>query len=157
MSDIEGCLACELSNGKRHLPGGAIFSSDLWRVEHCIGPLGVGTLIVKPLRHVTQFSELTPAEIGEFGPLLHATTVAIVAELSADQTYICEWSHLDWKPGHIHFVVQPAWNASGKNYERPGPFLQVAMFREASLPDAEAVGAICVRLRSRLAARDARP
>ena len=42
------CLACQLANGERNLPGGLIYGSPLWRVEHCIGPLGLGALIVKP-------------------------------------------------------------------------------------------------------------
>ena len=48
MSD---CLACELIAGERELPGGRVFATDHWVVEHCVGPLGVGTLLVKPFRH----------------------------------------------------------------------------------------------------------
>ena len=37
-------------------------------VEHCIGPLGVGTLIVKPKRHVVHVADLTEPEVAEMGP-----------------------------------------------------------------------------------------
>jgi hypothetical protein len=59
MIDVEGCLACDLSAGRLPLPGGLICATNWWRVEHCVGPLGVGTLLVKPKRHITQVAELT--------------------------------------------------------------------------------------------------
>jgi ATP adenylyltransferase len=49
---VEGCLACDLYGGRVDLPGGVIHDSSRWVVEHTVGPLGVGTLIVKPRRHV---------------------------------------------------------------------------------------------------------
>ncbi len=48
VDDIVGCFVCDLSHGRVHLPGGSIHRTDHWVVEHCAGPLGVGTLIVKP-------------------------------------------------------------------------------------------------------------
>ena len=56
---VTECMACELSRGEVDLPGGLIHGSRFWIVEHCIGPLGVGTLIVKPERHVTSVAGLT--------------------------------------------------------------------------------------------------
>jgi hypothetical protein len=50
--EVEGCLACDLLAGRRPLPGGTIAETPHWAVQHCVGPLGVGTLIVKPKRHV---------------------------------------------------------------------------------------------------------
>jgi diadenosine tetraphosphate (Ap4A) HIT family hydrolase len=46
-------------------------------VEHCVGPLGVGTLIAKPKRHVLHVAELTDREAAEMGPLLRATACAV--------------------------------------------------------------------------------
>jgi diadenosine tetraphosphate (Ap4A) HIT family hydrolase len=147
MSKAQSCLACELSAGTQPLRGGTILRSTHWAVEHCIGPLGVGTLIVKPLRHVTRFSELTPEEAADFGPLLHAVTRALGEELPCDQTYICEWSHSGWVAGPIHFVVEPAWNRDSERFAHPGPFTQVEMLR-AAVPLAEAeVAAFCERMR----------
>lgn len=150
-------MACDLASGAERLVGGTIHRSRHWTVEHCVGPLGVGTLIVKPLRHVVRFAELTWDEAAEFGPLLHTVTRALGEELGPDQTYITEWSHAGFVAGHIHFVVQPAWDADRERFERPGPFTQVAMF-EANVPlDESEVGDFCDRLRARLGARtDAR-
>jgi diadenosine tetraphosphate (Ap4A) HIT family hydrolase len=150
MSDAETCLACDLTAGVQPLPGGTINRTAHWAVEHCIGPLGVGTLIVKPLRHVTRFADLAPEEAADFGPLLHAVTRALGEELGPDQTYICEWSHAGWVAGHIHFVVQPAWNRDSERFQHPGPFTQVEMFRAAVPLDEAAVLAFCDRMRKRL-------
>jgi diadenosine tetraphosphate (Ap4A) HIT family hydrolase len=153
--EIEGCLACDLTAGRRELPGGTILRTEHWAVEHCIGPLGVGTLIVKPLRHVVHFAELAADEIAEFGPLLRRVAEGVLEECQADQTYICQWSHAGWQPGHIHFVVQPAFDREHERYEKPGPFMQVRMFDEGTMWSEDAVESYCRAMRERLKERGA--
>jgi diadenosine tetraphosphate (Ap4A) HIT family hydrolase len=107
-------------------------------VEHCIGPLGVGTLIVKPKRHVVHVWELTDGETVELGPLLARTATALVEFIDADQVYTCLWSHMGGVPVHIHFVVQPVTRAQMDDLGVFGPMLQVTMFdREESPPEPE--------------------
>jgi diadenosine tetraphosphate (Ap4A) HIT family hydrolase len=125
---VEDCLACNLTNGKLDLPSGRIYATKHWVVEHSIGPLGVGTLIVKPVRHCLHYWQLNDEEAAELGPLLHLIANVIWTILKPDQIYVCQWSHAGWKPGHLHFVVQPSWNRLQKKHEKPGPFLQVEMF-----------------------------
>ena len=149
----EHCLACDLTAGDRPLPGGRVYATDTWVVEHCIGPLGVGTLLVKPFRHCTGMAHLTAPEAEELGPLLRAVS-ACVSELNqAEQVYVCLWSHADWKPGHIHFVVQPAWRHQAGSFTAPGPTLQSEMFFANRSPDAREVGAFCERARAFFASR----
>jgi len=132
MNDIVGCVACDLSQGRRELPGGLIHHTRYWRVEHCVGPLGVGTLIVKPTRHVERLADLTSEETAEIGPLLR-TTATIVGDLAkASQVYACLWSH---GPTHIHFVVQPETAASLGRFGEWGPALQARMFAGGEEPD----------------------
>src|SRR5438270_12275711 len=106
------CMACELADGRRHLPGGRIHRTVHWVVEHCVGPLGLGTLIVKPERHVTAVADLSPGEAAELGPLLRQAS-AVAHELAGDpsdpveQVYNCLWSHAGGRPVHIHYVIQP--------------------------------------------------
>ena len=45
-----------------------IFETPAWRVEHCVGPLGVGTLVVKPKRHVLGLAGLDDDEANQMGP-----------------------------------------------------------------------------------------
>jgi diadenosine tetraphosphate (Ap4A) HIT family hydrolase len=132
------CLACEVV-----APGGRIVDGERWIVEHCVGPLGVGTLIVKPRRHVLHVGELDAEEAAELGPLLQRVTAAVGELTSAEHVYVCLWSH---GPVHIHFVVQPV---SG---DMPrGPHLQAAMFDRAETPDPEAAAAFADRVRALLA------
>jgi diadenosine tetraphosphate (Ap4A) HIT family hydrolase len=107
-------------------------------VEHCVGPLGVGTLLVKPKRHVTRVSELSDDETRELGPLLQRSAAVVDMLVEPEQIYTCLWSHAGGTPVHIHYVVQPATRELMNRYDSYGPNLQVAMFEAAvSPPEAE--------------------
>jgi diadenosine tetraphosphate (Ap4A) HIT family hydrolase len=144
---MENCLACDLTDGTRELPGGRIYATEHWVVEHCIGPLGVGTLIVKPLRHCLHVWELTGAESLELGPLLQLVTATINTLLKPDQVYVCLWSHSGWEPVHLHFVIQPAWNDQRREHELGGPFLQADMFKAGVSPARPEVEAFAAKAR----------
>jgi diadenosine tetraphosphate (Ap4A) HIT family hydrolase len=144
-------MACQLIAGERKLIGGRIFQTEHWVVEHCVGTLGVGTLILKPFRHVVGLAEMSDAEAADLGPLMQRATAVIKALTDADQVYACLWSHANWTPGHIHFVLQPTWNALRSRYPGPGPTLQMAMFTEAQSLDPDAVQSLCARARSAFA------
>jgi diadenosine tetraphosphate (Ap4A) HIT family hydrolase len=137
LSDCGACKSIALETA----PGGCIHKTEHWFVDHCVGPLGVGTLIVKPNRHVVHVSELQAAEAAELGVVLQQAA-AVVTELERpEQVYVTLWSHLHVVPGHIHFVVQPATLARMDEHDgRHGIRLQVEMFDRGIDPDpAEAV------------------
>jgi diadenosine tetraphosphate (Ap4A) HIT family hydrolase len=148
---VEGCLACDLADGRLDLPGGRILEVDGWIVEHCVGALGVGTLIVKPRRHVLHISELEAGEASALGPLL-ARVAAVVERLtSAEQVYVTLWSHHGGVPGHIHFVVQPVTREVLEAYPGLyGPALQTAMFERGNPLPTDAVTAFADAARSAL-------
>ena len=131
---MEGCLACDLADGRVELPGGVIDETEHWLVEHCVGPLGVGTMIVKPKRHVVHVWQLTDEEAGEVGPLLRRVSAAVAALVEPEQVYVCLWSHADAEPGHVHFVVQPATRAQMDHFDAHGLRLQLAMFDRGEPP-----------------------
>ena len=119
---VDGCIACDLMEGRRDLPGGRIHGSEYWVVEHCVGPFPPGTLILKPRRHCLHIWELTDSETAELGPLLKKTTRVVYEIVDADQVYCLLWSHMNGQPGHIHFVLQPARNEEwGKDIVRDVP------------------------------------
>ncbi|GAA3085883.1 HIT family protein [Streptomyces rectiviolaceus] len=149
--DSGGCVACGLADGTRPLPGGTLLRTAHWTVEHCIGPLGVGTLIVKPLRHITGVHEMNAGEGAELGPLLGRVSGALRAAVGdeCEQVYVCLWSHAGRVPGHVHFVVQPARTSDidrhgGYVY---GPALQAAMFAEGAELEPRAVEEFCGLMR----------
>jgi ATP adenylyltransferase len=146
MSD---CMACELSRGERHLPGGRVYRTRSWLVEHCVGPLGLGTLIVKPERHVTAVADLSEDEAVELGPLLRRTSDVARTLVEAEQVYNCLWSHSGGAPVHIHYVVQPVTREQMREFGTHGPSLQVAMFSAGMTPDPAEVDRACTLARLR--------
>jgi diadenosine tetraphosphate (Ap4A) HIT family hydrolase len=128
VDDVEGCLACDLAAGRRDLPGGVIHETPLFIVEHCIGPLGVGTLLVKPRRHVTRVGELTEDESAELGRLLRRSAQVVDELVRPEQVYTCQWSHAGRTPVHVHWVVQPAKTEDIDELNAYGTSLQRAMF-----------------------------
>lgn len=133
------CLACDILKGVKSIPGGFIHQTGYWSVEPCIGPFPAGTIILKPIRHVLNFSELEDNELEEYGKLLRLVTRVITQLTECDQTYICQWSHAGWEPVHIHFVIQPAWNNQQNEYQRPGPYMQNILVESGIYPDNDEV------------------
>jgi ATP adenylyltransferase len=148
---VSGCLACDLADGRVPLPGGRIHEAGGWIVEHCVGPLGVGTLIVKPARHVVRVSKLSLEEAAALGPLLRRVAAVVERLTAAPQVYVCLWSHAGRQAGHIHFVVQPATTEAIGAYDAHGPHLQVAMFDAAEPLPGPDVDAFSARAREALA------
>ncbi|MGZ4678442.1 MAG: HIT family protein [Acidimicrobiia bacterium] len=151
MDDVEGCDACDLTAGRIPVPGGRVHERGHWVVEHCTGPLGVGTLLVKPRRHVTTVGELSAAESAELGPLLTQTAAVVDTLVSPEQVYVGLWSHAGRRRGHVHFVIQPATTDEIEALGGHGPHLQTAMFDRGELPDAGSVEAFCDRARGEFA------
>ncbi len=115
---------------------------------HCVGPLGVGTLLVKPKRHLICVSELTDAESRELGPLLRQLAAVIDDLLSPEQVYVCLWSRVNGRPGHIHHVVQPATRELMERHDAYGANLQVAMFELGQPPPVDTVDSFAHQARA---------
>jgi|SRR5579875_2271284 len=148
----EDCLACDLAAGRQPLPGGLIHRTPSWLVEHCVGPLGLGTLIVKPERHVTAVARLSAAEAAELGPLLQRSSWVASRLVPAEQVYNCLWSHSGGVPVHLHYVVQPVTREQMAGRDSYGPALQMAMFTAGRTPDPAAVEETSGRARALFAA-----
>jgi hypothetical protein len=86
---MDDCLACQLSDGRRPLPGGLIDESAGWRVEHRAGPLGAATLIVKPVRHVTAVADLSDSESSALGPMLQLASKVTGELVGGERVYNC--------------------------------------------------------------------
>ena len=136
------CLACDLLSGRAPLPGGRLHRTPRWVVEHCVGPLGLGTLLVKPQRHVVSIADLDDQEAAELGPLLRRTARVARTLVDAEQVYTCLWSHAGGEPGHIHFVVQPVTRDQVAASGLYGPALQMQMFRLDDTPAAADISRI---------------
>jgi diadenosine tetraphosphate (Ap4A) HIT family hydrolase len=138
----DDCLACALTAGREPLPGGLIHRTQAWLVEHCVGPLGLGTLIVKPERHVTAVADLSPAETAELGPLLQQASWVASQLVDSDQVYNCLWSHRGGVPVHIHYVIQPVTREQTAAYLCNGPRLQAAIVAAGITPDPTEIASV---------------
>ncbi len=147
MDDVEGCRACDLTAGRLELPGGRIHETAHWVVEHCVGPLGLGTLLVKPRRHVTSVGELSDVEAEEMGQLLKRTADVVEELMQPEQVYVGLWSHAGRQRRHVHFVVQPATTRDIDSLGDYGPSLQARMFERGDLPPVDEVETFSERAR----------
>ena len=143
--------ACETCDSIREstAPGGCIYETAHWFVDHCIGPLGVGTLIVKPTRHVVHVADLSSDESAEMGTVLRQAADVVTGIESPEQVYVTLWSHMHAVPGHIHFVVQPVTKQQMAEHDgKHGCRLQVEMFDRGILPDSQQASLFAERARN---------
>ena len=104
---MEGCLACDATAGRIEVPGGMIAQTKHWHADHCIGPFGVGAVVVKTREHVESLWALSDEAAAELGPFLRRVSGAIVEGLGAERTYLTMW--VDKPPLHVHMVIYPRW------------------------------------------------
>jgi ATP adenylyltransferase len=145
---LDQCETCE-SIRAASAPGGCIHETEHWFVDHCIGPLGIGTLIVKPKRHVLHVADLASDEAAELGSLLQRAAAVVSGLERLEQVYVTLWSHLNAVPVHIHFVVQPVTRRRMDEHGgKHGVRLQVEMFDRKVYPDPTAAAAFADRARA---------
>jgi len=141
--NVEGCLACDVLAGRVEVPGGTIVESEHWHADHCLGPFGVGAVVVKTKEHVESLWGLPDAAAAELGPLLRRVSGAIVDGLGAERAYLTMW--VDKPPLHVHLVVYPRWPAD----EKRGWDLDIERWAGGP-PAADAAAAAAERLRDYL-------
>ena len=105
--NVEGCLACDANAGRIEVPGGTIAETEHWHADHCIGPFGVGAVVVKTKEHIEDLWNLPDGAVEELGPFLRRISGAIVDGLGAERAYLTMW--VDKPPLHVHMVVYPRW------------------------------------------------
>ena len=130
------------------VPGGTIHETRAWILDHCVGPLGIGTLIVRPKRHVVHVADLEPDEATELGPLLRHAATVVTELVEPAQVYVTLWSHAGGEPGHIHFVVQPVTQGQVDEFGMYGPALQLEMFSRKVAPDPSEMAVFADRARA---------
>jgi diadenosine tetraphosphate (Ap4A) HIT family hydrolase len=105
--NVAGCLACDVLSGRVEVPGGTIAETEHWHADHCLGPFGVGAVVVKSKEHVEALWRLSDPAAQELGPFLRTISAAIVDALGAERAYLTMW--VDKPPLHVHLVLYPRW------------------------------------------------
>jgi diadenosine tetraphosphate (Ap4A) HIT family hydrolase len=119
MTEEQECLTCRLNEGEGRAPGGVIYQDGLWRLEHAIEPIPMaGWLVLKPLRHVEHFADLTPEEAAVFGPLTRQITQAMREVLRPEKIYLSLYAEaVGFAHLHVHIIPRFA----GTPDDRRGP------------------------------------
>jgi ATP adenylyltransferase len=146
--DVAGCPGCDLLAGRRDLPGGIVYETGSWVVNHVVGPMNLGTLIVGPREHVVAVADLDADAAAELGPVLRATARVVEALCRPEQTYVCLWSHGRGVRKHLHFVVQPVTAAVIARYGGlRSEQLQARMLADGDIPANADVERFCDQAR----------
>jgi ATP adenylyltransferase len=114
--DVAGCLGCDLLAGRRALPGGIVHQTAGWVVNHVVGPMNLGTLVVGPKEHIVAVADLGDTAAAEFGPVLRDTARVVEELCRPEQTYLALWSHGASARKHLHVAVQPVTTAVVARY-----------------------------------------
>jgi ATP adenylyltransferase len=145
---VAGCLGCDLLAGRRALPGGIVHQTAGWVVNHVVGPMNLGTLIVSPKEHVVAVADLDDTAAAEFGPVLRDTARVIEALCRPEQTYVSLWSHGASGRKHLHVAVQPVTTAVVARYGGlRSEQLQAQMLASGDEPAVADVERFCERAR----------
>jgi diadenosine tetraphosphate (Ap4A) HIT family hydrolase len=132
-ADHGDCLACQILKGEVKVPGGIIAENEWWVADHCLGPYGLGSIVIKSKVHRENLWQLTPEESTSLGPFIQEVSEAIAKALEAERVYVSLW--VDQPPYHVHFVLQPRY--PGK-HELGLKGLELQVFRTLSKPPSDA-------------------
>ncbi|WOD41463.1 diadenosine tetraphosphate hydrolase [Nodosilinea sp. E11] len=121
------CLACQILAGKETVPGGTIAENSWWVADHCVGPYGLGSVVVKTRAHRENLWDLSEAESASMGPFLQQMSEAIALAMGAERVYVSLW--VDQPPYHVHFVLQPRYPDGQHPQELGLKGLELQVFR----------------------------
>jgi len=148
VTDANGCLGCDIAAGRRLPPGGILAATPAWMVNHAVGSLNVGTLVVAPRQHITAVADLDPNAAAELGLILRAAALSLEKLCAPQQVYVCLWSHSASARKHLHFVVQPVTEELTRSFGGlRNEQLQAEMMRSSPAPPADEVAALCAMVK----------
>ncbi|HLF78685.1 MAG TPA: HIT family protein [Dehalococcoidia bacterium] len=104
MAESTQCLACDTVLGAQVAPGGIIYQSEHWLVDHHFGAIMKGFLIIKSRRHCEHVAQLTPDELTDFGRVVGLTSKALTEVMSPAKVYVCSWGE---SATHVHWCLIP--------------------------------------------------
>jgi diadenosine tetraphosphate (Ap4A) HIT family hydrolase len=87
------------------IPGGYIVEGEHFLAEHApLQESSAGTVIVEARRHVLDWGEMTPAELAEFGSVVHRLVPAVKAATGVQRVYLL--AVMERAP-HFHLWLVP--------------------------------------------------
>lgn len=146
--DVLGRLGCDLLAGRREPPGGIVHETRSWVVNHAVGSMNLGTLVLSPREHIVAVADLSDQAVAELGSLLRRTAQVVEAILKPEQTYVASWAHGHEGRKHLHIAVQPVTTETVREYGGAlSEQLQAKMLLSAREPAREDIKGFCSRAR----------
>ena len=97
------CIGCTVAQ-KAQFTEGRIHQTKLWNLAQDFEIAYPGMIILSPLRHVCNFTDLTPDEQQELNMLLSHCKKAIMKIFNCEKV---AYMFYEKPSGHIHFIVIP--------------------------------------------------
>jgi diadenosine tetraphosphate (Ap4A) HIT family hydrolase len=147
------CFTCRANLDDHLAPGGPIYQSDGWRLEHSCEPIPmIGWLILKPIRHIESLAELDENEAAAMGLLARRVSQAMARVLNCPRTYLglfAEGEHTR----HLHLHIVPRFEDLHVYHRGPAIFerLRLALATGLNLGDAAEAVRVSAALRAELA------
>lgn len=145
---VSDCLGCMPSAETKKELGGSVWEGNYWRVSHCNGPFGEGTMVVEPKRHVADIESLNGEEQAEMVPVFRDVSEAVKEVCGAERVYIEHWTHT--AVAHAHWLFIPVTKELVHKFgDKKGPNLIAAMADANNPLDKE----VCSGLSKKIGAR----
>ena len=142
------CLFCNIQQGRLPLAGGPIYEDNLVFAHHADfdeGSTYLGQLAVETRRHVPDFAGLTTDEAAAIGLVIARLSRALKISTGAEKVYVEFYAEVT---PHLHVFLTARYPGTPAEYLR----WRVKEWPDAPKGGADAVAALCRRLRATLAA-----
>jgi diadenosine tetraphosphate (Ap4A) HIT family hydrolase len=130
------CQSCELiaRRDRGEAPDwDRILRTDYWDIVHSYDTSLEGWLVLVLRRHVTGVADLTPEEAREGGELQRRVSIALMAAVGCERTYVAQFTEAAAHP-HLHYHVIPRTADMADEARGPSVF-----FRHLGRPEPERV------------------
>lgn len=142
---LPGCFACDHQASASLPPREDITHTAHWRVAVAFNSTLPGWLVINPTRHVTAFTELTPAAADELGGLVLRLSAALETVTGCVNTYLMQFSEAEGF-SHLHVHVVPRMPDQPADARGPRVFAYLNDDESTWLPEAARDGtALAVR------------
>lgn len=148
---LPGCFACGHQAADRLPPREDVVHTEYWRVAVAFNSTLPGWLVINPTRHITAFTELTPAAADELGGLVLRLSAALETVTGCVKTYLMQFSEAEGF-SHLHVHVVPRMPDQPADARGPRVFAYLDDDESRWLPEAQR-DSIALELRSALPGR----
>ena len=143
---MPSCLFCDIQQGNLPVVGGPVYVDDLLYAYHWDdeGSGYLGHLVLITRRHAPDFANLTPAEAQAVGLLMARLSSALKVCTGAEKVYAVFYGEVT---PHLHIHLTARYRDAPPEYLR----WHAEEWLDAPRGDADAIAALCERLRAALA------